>query len=91
MEKRFPHIRWDPEIFFLDFIEEVGELSNAILCVRKHKFAHRQKSDLGDAFFDVLLDLFLLASRMNIDLDREWMKGVESFKRRLDSGQFDPR
>lgn len=91
MEKRFPHVRWEPEIFFLDLIEEIGELSNAILCVREHKFAHRQKSELGDAFFDVLLDLFLLASRMSIDLDSEWAKGVKSFKRRLESGEFDPQ
>lgn len=91
MEKRYPEVKWEPEIFFLDLVEEIGELSNAILCVRRHKFPHRQKSELEDAFFDVLFDLFLLASKMKIDLEKEWKKGIHSFKKRLESGEFDPR
>lgn len=90
MEACYPHVRWEPEQFFMDLVEEVGELANALLCVRGAKFAHRQKADLGDSFFDVLFDLLLLADRMGVDLDAEWERGLTTFARRLESGEFDP-
>jgi len=91
MKARYPDVRWGPREFFLDLVEEVGELANAVMCELGDKFAHRRKADLGDSFFDVLFDLFLLADALGVDLDAEWEKGIELFEKRLDEGEFDPR
>lgn len=91
MKERYPDTEWSPEIFMMDLIEEIGELSNALLCTLGHKFPHRQKSDLGDAFFDVLFDLFLLANRVGVDVEKEWKKGISNLLQRLDNGEFDPQ
>lgn len=90
MQERYPEVKWEVEHFMLDLTEEVGELSNAILCERGHKFKTRQKSTVEDALFDVLFDLFMIAEKMNIDLDEAWSKGLRDMQERLDSGEFDP-
>lgn len=91
MQKRYPDVKWGPEHFMLNLVEEVGELSNALMCELGIKFKNRQKSEIEDAFFDVLFNLLLLSSLLKIDLDRAWKKGLEEFEEKLDSGEFDPR
>lgn len=89
MKQRYPSVKWEAEHFMLDLVEEVGELSNALLVERGHKFISRQKSTLEDAFFDVLFDLFLLAESLKVDLDRAFQEGLEDLKRRIEEGEFD--
>lgn len=89
MKKRYPQVKWEAEHFMLDLVEEVGELSNALLVERGHKFRSRQKSSLEDAFFDVLFDLFLLAESLEIDLDLAFERGLSDLKRRIEEGEFD--
>jgi|GEM_PF-1919118 len=89
MQEKYPDMCWGPEQFMLDLMEEVGELSNALLVERGHKFRSRQKSTLEDAFFDILFDLFLLADKLNINLDKAWENEIEAFRRRVVTGEFD--
>lgn len=89
MQARYPDVCWGPEQFMLDLVEEIGELSNALLVERGHKFRSRQKSTLEDAFFDVLFDLFMLADKLNIDLDKAWKNEIEAFKGRITAGEFE--
>lgn len=90
MKKRYPEVSWGPEEFMLDLVEEIGELSNALLVERGHKFKNRQKSDLEDAFFDVLFDIFLLADLLSIDLDKVFDEKIKEFEEKVISGEFDP-
>jgi len=46
----------------IDLMEEVGELSNAILVQEKFKSEKRKKADLKDSVADVLFDLILIAN-----------------------------
>lgn len=89
MKKRYPEVKWGPEEFMIDLMEEIGELANALLVERGHKFKSRKKSDLNDAFFDVLFDLLMIASIMNVDLDKAFEKGLKELRSRIQKGEFD--
>jgi NTP pyrophosphatase (non-canonical NTP hydrolase) len=90
MKKRYPHVRWEVEHFMLDLVEEIGELANAILCERGHKFKNRQKSSVEDALFDVLFDLFMVAEAIGVNLEKAWNEGLSEMYEKLYSGFFDP-
>lgn len=90
MKKRYPDVRWEVEHFTIDLMEEVGELANAILCERGHKFKNRQKSTIEDAIFDTLFDLFMIANEMGVDLEEAWENGLREMYDKLYSGSFDP-
>ncbi|MCX7831681.1 MAG: hypothetical protein N2440_02130 [Actinobacteria bacterium] len=89
MKKRYPEVKWGPEEFMIDLVEEIGELANALLVEQGHKFKSRKKSDLDDAFFDVLFDLLMLAFTMKVDLDQAFERGLEEFRLRIQKGEFD--
>lgn len=91
MQKRYPQVKWEAEHFMIDLVEEIGELANALLVERGHKFSSRQKTELDDAFFDVLFDLILLAESLDVDLDTAFKNGISEFEKRLDSGEFDEK
>lgn len=80
--------KWSIETRFMDLIEEVGELANAVLVKQGHKPWKRKKSDLGDSFADVLFDLIVLAEEMGIDLEKEYEKMVKSLEERIEKGEF---
>ncbi|MFZ3077817.1 MAG: MazG nucleotide pyrophosphohydrolase domain-containing protein [Candidatus Aenigmatarchaeota archaeon] len=87
-EQKIRERKWTPEVIMTDLMEEVGELSNAILVREKFKSEKRKKADLKDSVADVLFDLILIANYYNIDVKREFMKMAEELKERIDSGKM---
>ena len=80
--------KWDNKTRFMDLVEEIGELSNAILSETGDKNMKRKKADIVDSICDVLFDLLILAGSYGIDLNREYPKVLEQIKERCMAGEF---
>lgn len=70
---------------FAKLIEEIGELSEAILIrdnmQRKYKLRD-SKSKLEEELADVILATLILAKELNIDIEKELKQKIEKIKRR---------
>jgi NTP pyrophosphatase (non-canonical NTP hydrolase) len=82
-------LHWDSKERFMNLVEEVGELANAILCREKRKGAKRRRSDLADSIGDILFNLLILAKHYGVDLNKEYPKVLEDLKKRSKNGDFD--
>jgi len=89
--QKFPK-EFDKKTRFIDLVEEIGELANAILIAEKDKPKNRafQLDGLKDSLCDVLADILLLASDYNIDLDIEYQKMLQQLEERITKGEFTP-
>jgi NTP pyrophosphatase (non-canonical NTP hydrolase) len=73
-----------PKELMIDLMEEVGELAKAISRkeIRGEKPEHSIESELVDIFLDILW----LANHYGIELDREFRKSMERWKKRFGVG-----
>lgn len=72
---------------FIDLVEEVGELANAMLLndgVKPNKYKTESKEEIADAMADILYNLVLLADHYDIDLEEEYAKMLKHLKKRQD-------
>ncbi|MFC1654081.1 hypothetical protein ACFL1M_04505 [Patescibacteria group bacterium] len=77
----------------MDLMEEVGELSQAMLIVDGKKLTNdpkkqKTRKDIADALCDVLYDLVLLTDDYEIDLGKEYKQMLERLEKRIDKGEF---
>lgn len=77
--KKFPN-KWDLKTHYIDLVEEVGELGNAILIKSGDKTEKRQRAEFEDSFADVLFELIMMADEANIDLEEVLLKCLPSLK-----------
>lgn len=87
--KKFP-VKWNKRTRFIDLVEEIGEIANAILVKEKQKpkaTLHRDNS-LPDALSDTLYDLLMLAYAYGIDLEKEYLKMLKRLEKRIKAGEF---
>jgi len=80
--------KWTPEIVLAYLMEEVGELSNAILVKEGLKHQNRKKANLTDSLCDVLFNLFILAEYYGIDVEKEYQKVLEQLRKRMEKGEI---
>ena len=85
--RKFPN-QWSQPIRYVDMMEEMGELANALLGKWGEKSDQRIKSDIADSFCDILYDLLLLAYDCEIDLDSEYAKMLNNLEKRIDEGKM---
>lgn len=76
-----------PEAHALDLIAEIGEVAKEILKATdygKKEFKSREelKSELGDAFYSLLM----LANACNVDMEEALKLVLEKYKKRLAKG-----
>ena len=88
----FPN-KYDERDSYMDLVEEVGELSQAmqISSGRKHTNdpkKQRNQEDVEDAICDVLFQLIRLADQLGVDLEEEYPKVLKHIEKRLNSGEF---
>jgi NTP pyrophosphatase (non-canonical NTP hydrolase) len=72
---------------FIDLVEEVGELANAMLLydkVKPDKYKKGTKDEIADAFVDIMYNVILLADHYKVDLDEEYLKMLKSLQKRAD-------
>ncbi len=82
----FPEkFQWTARERFVDLVEEVGELANAILIheKKKPKSGLHYGNSIADALCDILFDILLLADLYNIDLDTEYPAMLERLTKRI--------
>ena len=87
--ERMPNSKWTIHTRFVELVEEVGELANAIQTQEKFKSQKRKKSEVINSVCDILFELLLIADHYNIDLDQEYPKVLEEIDTRRKNGDFD--
>jgi NTP pyrophosphatase (non-canonical NTP hydrolase) len=92
LHQKFP-VQWDRKTTFIDLIEEVGELANAVLIAEKAKPKRRAwqgEEGLADSLCDILDALFILANKYEIDLEKEYTAMLKRLEKRIEKGEFEP-
>lgn len=90
--KKFPKkYSWNKKDRFIELVEEIGELANAILIEEKKKPKSElfRGNSLVDALSDILFNLLVLADTYGIDLDKEYPKMLKRLEERIKSGEFE--
>lgn len=80
--------RWTPNTRFIDLVEEVGELANALLVEHGFKAEKVRRAELIDSICDILFNLLILADHYKVDLNKEYPKVLEHIKERLERGDL---
>lgn len=92
--EKFPKkFQWDKRERFIDLVEEVGELANAILVKegKKPKSVLFKNNSVADAICDLLFDLLILADLYGVDLDKEYPEMLKRLEERIKRGEFEER
>ena len=81
---------WDNNIRFIDLVEEIGELANAVLTKQRAKGNKPgwQIEGFKDSLCDVLYDLLVLAEQNDVDLEKEYLEMLERLKKRIENGEW---
>jgi len=89
LTKKFTR-KWDKNTRFIDLVEEVGEIANALLVKKgkKPKNALHPGNSLPDSLADTLFDILLLAHQHGIDLEKEYLEMLKRLEKRIKSGEF---
>lgn len=90
--KKFPKkFQWGQKERFIDLVEEVGELANAILVYEKNKPKKVlfKGNSIADALCDILFDLLVLADYYGVELEREYPKMLKRLEERIKKGEFE--
>jgi len=77
----FPN-KWDLKTHYIDLVEEVGELGNAILVESGDKSMKRKRAELNDSFADVLFELIMTANEAGVNLEDVLTKMLNELKAR---------
>lgn len=91
LRNRFPN-RLGKKNRFLDLVEEVGELANAILLsedVKPDKHKTGSKAEIEDAMADILYNLILLSDHYDVDLEQAYIDMLEHVNKRIDEREKD--
>jgi NTP pyrophosphatase (non-canonical NTP hydrolase) len=84
---KFPN-KWDVKTHYIDLVEEVGELGNAILVESGDKSSKRQRAELEDSFADILFELIMLADEANVNLEQVLTKMLDELKIRQERKEY---
>ena len=88
--KQFPNPKkWTTHHRFVELVEEVGELANAIQTTEGYKSNKRKKSEIIDSICDVLYEVFMMASMYSVNLDKEYPLVLKQLEKRIKAGEFD--
>lgn len=92
LDRQFP-IRYSTQDHFMDMVEEVGELSQAMQISSGRKVTavvqkQRTQEDVVDGLCDVLFELIRLAEKLGVKLDQEYPKVLQQIKERVEKGEF---
>lgn len=89
ISKKFPR-QWDKKTRFVDLVEEIGEIANALLVEdrQKPKRVLHPGNSLADSLSDTLYDLLILAHQYGINLEKEYSAMLERLEKRIEGGEF---
>lgn len=84
---KFPN-KWDLKTHYIDLVEEVGELGNAILVESGSKSGKRKRADLKDSFADVLFELIMMANEAGVNLEEVLTKMLTELRVRQENREY---
>jgi NTP pyrophosphatase (non-canonical NTP hydrolase) len=87
--QRIKNKNWTIHTRFVELVEEVGELANAIQTEEGFKSKKRKKSDITNSVCDILFEVLLIADHYKIDLDKEYPEVLKEIDERNKNGDFD--
>lgn len=85
--QRFPN-KWDLKTHYIDLVEEVGELGNAILVESGDKSIKRKRAQLNDSFADVLFELIMMSDEAGVDLEQALSEMLTELKVRQENQEY---
>jgi NTP pyrophosphatase (non-canonical NTP hydrolase) len=85
--KQFPN-KWDLKTHYIDLVEEVGELGNAILIDSGSKSEKRRRAQLQDSFADILFQLIQTADEAGIDLEASLVQMLAGLQARQEKREY---
>lgn len=85
--QRFPN-KWDLKTHYIDLVEEVGELGNAILVESGDKSIKRKRAQLNDSFADVLFELIMMSDEAGVDLEQALLEMLDELKVRQENREY---
>jgi NTP pyrophosphatase (non-canonical NTP hydrolase) len=86
---KLPNKNWTIHTRFVELVEEVGELANAIQTDEGFKSKKRKKSEVINSVCEVLFEILSIAAYYKIDLDKEYPEVLKEIDQRRKSGEFD--
>jgi NTP pyrophosphatase (non-canonical NTP hydrolase) len=86
---KIPNKNWTIHTRFVELVEEVGELANAIQTDEGFKSKKRKKSEVINSVCDILFEILNIAVYYKIDLDKEYPEVLKEIDQRRKSGEFD--
>jgi NTP pyrophosphatase (non-canonical NTP hydrolase) len=86
---KMPPPKWGAHQRFVELVEEVGELANAIQTQEGYKTRKRKKSEVVNSVCDCLYELLLVAEIYDIDLEKEYPEVLKEIDGRRKKGEFD--
>ena len=87
--EKMPNKGWTIHTRFVELVEEVGELANAIQTDEGFKSKKRKKSEVINSVCDILFEVLLIADHYGVDLDKEYPAVLEEIDTRRKNGEFD--
>lgn len=87
--ERIRNKNWTIHTRFVELVEEVGELANAIQTEEGFKSKKRKKSDVTNSICDILFEIMMIADYYKIDLNKEYPEVLKEIDERNKNGDFD--
>ena len=79
---------WSATSCFVDLVEEVGELANALLVATDQKDRKRQKSELTESAGDVAFSLLMFCAASGVDLEGSLVSVIADIQDRQQRSEF---
>lgn len=86
---KIQNVNWTIHTRFVELVEEMGELANAIQTEEGFKSKKRKKSDITNSVCDILFQILMIADYYKIDLDKEYPLVLDEIDERNKNGDFD--
>lgn len=85
---RFPN-KWDEKTHFVNLIEEMGELGNALLIKNGDKSTKRKRAEYEDSFADIFFSFIMMANDCDVDLEKVLTTMLDELKVRIDNDEYE--
>jgi NTP pyrophosphatase (non-canonical NTP hydrolase) len=83
-----PNNNWTIHTRFVELVEEIGELANAIQTEEGFKSKKRKKAEITNSICDILYEVFLIADHYDVDLDTAYPEVLQEIEDRRKAGEF---
>lgn len=77
------HKRWELAEYFQGLVGDVGDLSKLIMAKDNFRKADELDQKLKHELVDCLWSIMVIVDELNIDLEKEFLEGMDQLKKKL--------